>query len=169
MDELSGSLRTRLKEDFNITTDNMSYPLAQDIHTTFEADIKEMIIKTYKDSGSTADFEEIDHTINQDAKSIFFTQYKNGNIVPYHINDIKNIFITTNRSLAKVGYALSKTIATSKKYFIPLVMTDITWGTLIWFNSPAAISAINRPRLVSAAYAAFRPSSELIKKNKFCS
>lgn len=164
VDELSGSLRTRLKDDYNIVTDNMSYPLVEDIHTIFETDIKEMIIKTYKDSGSTADFEQIDHTINQDAKSIFFTQHKNGNIVPYHINDIKNIFITTNRSLAKVGYTLSKTIAASKNYFIPLVMTDITWGTLIWFNSPATISTINRPRLVSAAYAAFRPSPELIKK-----
>lgn len=164
VDELSGSLRTRLQDDFNISIDNMSYPRVEDIHTKFEADIKEMIIRTYQESGSTVDFENIDHTINQDAKSIFYTQHKNGNVVPYHINDIKNIFVTTNRSLAKVGYDLSKAIAISKEYFIPLVMTDITWGTLIWFNSPATISSINRPRLVSAAYAAFRPSSELIKK-----
>lgn len=164
VDELSGSLRTKLKDDFNISIDNMSYPRVEDIHTTFEADIKEMIIRTYQESGSTVDFENIDHTINQDAKSIFYTQHKNGNVVPFHINDIKNIFVTTNRSLAKVGYDLSKAIAFSKEYFIPLVMTDITWGTLIWFNSPATISSINRPRLVSAAYAAFRPSSELIKK-----
>lgn len=164
VDELSGSLRTKLKDDFNISIDNMSYPRSEDIHTAFEADIKEMIIRTYQESGSTVDFENIDHTINQDAKSIFYTQHKNGNVVPFHINDIKNIFVTTNRSLAKVGYDLSKTIAFSKEYFIPLVMTDITWGTLIWFNSPAIISSINRPRLVSAAYAAFRPSSELIEK-----
>lgn len=164
VDELSGSLRTKLKDDFNISIDNMSYPRVEDIHTTFESDIKEMIIRTYQESGSTVDFENIDHTINQDAKSIFYTQHKNGNVVPFHINDIKNIFVTTNRSLAKVGYDLSKAIAFSKEYFIPLVMTDITWGTLIWFNSPATISSINRPRLVSAAYAAFRPSSELIKK-----
>lgn len=164
VDELSGSLRTKLKDDFNISIDNMSYPCVEDIHTTFEADIKEMIIRTYQESGSTVDFENIDHTINQDAKSIFYTQHKNGNVVPFHINDIKNIFVTTNRSLAKVGYDLSKAIAISKEYFIPLVMTDITWGTLIWFNSPATISSINRPRLVSAAYAAFRPSSDLIKK-----
>ena len=43
-------------------------------------------------------------------------------------------------------------------------MTDLKWGTLIWFNSPATISIINRPRLVSAAYAAFRPSKELTEK-----
>lgn len=142
----------------------MSYPHAEDIHTQTEAVIKEMIIKIYQESGSTANFEEIDHTINQDAKSIFYTQHKNGNIVPYHLNDIKNIFITTNRSLANVGYELSNAIVSSKGCFIPLVMTDITWETLIWFNSPATISSINRPRLVSAAYAAFRPSPELIKK-----
>lgn len=164
IDEFSGSLRTKLKNDFNITTDNMSYPRAEDIHTKYEAEIKELIVETYQESGSTVNLEDIDYTINQDAKSIFYTQHRNGNIVPYHIDDIKNIFITTNRSLAKVGYNLSYEIASSKQYFIPLVMTDITWGTLIWFNSPATLSSINRPRLVSAAYAAFRPSSELIKK-----
>ena len=164
VDEFSGSLRTRLKNDFNITVDSMSYPSVADIRTIYEADVKEMIIQAYRNSRSTFDLEKLNHTIDQDAKSIFFTQHKNGEIVPYHINDIKNIFITANRTLGKVGYNISKLYVVSKEYFIPLVMTDITWGTLIWLDSPATISAINRPRLVSAAYAAFRPSSELIKK-----
>lgn len=164
VDEFSGSLRIRLKSDFNITVDSMSYPPVADIHTIYEADIKEMIIQAYQDSRSTFDLDKLNHTIDQDAKSIFFTQHKNGDVVPYHINDVKNIFITTNRTLGKIGYNISKLYAVSKEYFIPLVMTDITWGTLIWLDSPATISAINRPRLVSAAYAAFRPSSELVKK-----
>lgn len=164
VDALSCNLRTTLREEFKLIIDNMPYPKAEDIKTPFEAEIKEMIIAEYKESNSPTSPEDIDYSINQDAKSIFFTQHKNSTIVPYHINDVKNIFITSNRSLAKVGYQLSFNLAGCKECFIPTVMTDIKWGTLLWFNSPTNISAINRPRLVSAAYAAFRPSEELTKK-----
>ena len=142
IDKFSRSIQTRLEDEFKITIDKMSYPKVEDIKTIFEADIKELIIKTYKDSGSTVSTEDIEYSINQDSKSIFYTQHKNGNMVPYHLNDLKNIFVTLNRSLAKVGYILSKEIAVSKDCFIPLVMTDLEWGTLIWFNSPATISVI---------------------------
>lgn len=164
VDELSCNLRTILQEDFKIIIDNMPYPKTEDIRTPHEAEVKEMIIAEYRESNSSKSPEEIDYSINQDAKSIFFTQHKNSTVVPYHINDVKNIFITSNRSLARVGYQLSYRLAGCKECFIPTVMTDIKWGTLLWFNSPANISTINRPRLVSAAYAAFRPSEELTKK-----
>ncbi|MDD6880509.1 MAG: hypothetical protein PUE18_02915, partial [Firmicutes bacterium] len=164
VDELSCNLKTRLQNEFNIVIDTMPYPKAEDIRTPFEAEIKEMIVAEYKESNSAISTEELDFSINQDAKSIFFTQHKNGSVVPYHINDVKNIFITCNRSLSKVGYQLSYKFVGSKDYFIPTVMTDIKWGTLLWFNSPANISAINKSRIVSAAYAAFRPSEELTKK-----
>lgn len=164
IDELSISVRTRLREDFNIQTDNMVYPAAEDIHTPFEACIKDMIVQIYKDNDPNVDTDEKAYTIDQDARSIFYTYYKNNNMVAYHVDDVQNIFITTNRSLAKVGYRLSRSIAQSKDVFIPGVMNDIKWGTLIWFHSPAQISSINRPRLMSAAYAAFRPSDELVKK-----
>lgn len=164
INELSLSIRTRLEDEFNITIDRMTYPKFEDIHTPFEADIREMIVDLYKENDPTLDVDAISYTIDQDAKSIFFTQHKNGNKVAYHIDDVENIFITTNRSLAKVGYNISFNIAQSKEVFIPVVMNDIKWGTLVWFNSPTLISSINRPRLVSAAYAAFRPNPELIRK-----
>lgn len=142
----------------------MAYPKAEDIHTTHEADIREMIVDLYKENDPGLDVDAIGYTIDLDARSIFYTLHKNGNKVAYHINDVENVFITTNRTLAKVGYKLSYSIAQSKDVFIPVVMNDIKWGTLIWFNSPALISSINRPRLVSAAYAAFRPDPELTRK-----
>lgn len=96
--------------------------------------------------------------------SIKIIQYKNNTVVPYHLDDVKNIFITTNRALARVGYNICLDFATVKDFFIPTVMTDIKWGTLIWFNSPSTLFSVNRPRLVSAAYAAFRPSDDVTKK-----
>ena len=164
INNLSVSIRTRLREDFNIQTDNMAYPAATDIHTPFEANIRDMIVQIYKENHSNIDTDEISHTIDQDARSIFYTYFKNNNMVAYHVDDVHNVFITTNRSLTKVGYRLSRNIARSKEVFIPGVMNDIKWGTLIWFNSPAQISSINRSRLMSAAYAAFRPNDDLVKK-----
>lgn len=164
VNELSASIRTRLEDDLNIKIDRMAYPKTEDIHTTHEADIREMIVDLYKENDPGLDVDAIGYTIDLDARSIFYTLHKNGNKVAYHINDVENVFITTNRTLAKVGYKLSYSIAQSKDVFIPVVMNDIKWGTLIWFNSPALISSINRPRLVSAAYAAFRPDPELTRK-----
>lgn len=165
IDEFSCNVRTRLKEDFNIVIDNMPYPKVEDIQTPTEAIIKEMIVSEYKESNPDVQIDDKkDYSINQDAKSIFFTQHKNNTVVPYHLNEVKNIFITGNRSLARVGYKISLEFAGSKDFFIPTVMTDIKWGTLVWFNSPSTLSSINRPRLVSAAYAAFRPSNDVTKK-----
>lgn len=164
VDELSCTLRVRLKEDYNIFIDDMNYPKVEDIRTPFEETIKDMIIEEYEGDLSPEEIDKINHSIDKDARSLFYTQHKNGDIIPYHINDVKNIFITTNRSLAKAGYKLSRNIDNSKAHFIPTVLTDVQFGTLLWFNSPAQISAINRPRLVSAAYAAFRPSDELTQK-----
>lgn len=166
VDEFSSSIRLRLRDEFNISIDTSSYPKMEDIRTPYEADIKDLIIKTYKESGSTVDPDEIDYSIDQDARSIFYTQHKNGTIVPHNLDDVKNIFITMNRSLARVGFLISRDMVAKggRDKFIPVVMTDLDWGTLIWFNSPAIIAQINRPRLVSAAYAAFRPSKEVTQK-----
>ena len=164
VDELSCALRIKLTKEYNILIDRMEYPKTADIVTPYEADIKDMIIAEYKETHPSVIIENLDYSIDQDARSIFLTQHKNGRVVPYHINDVKNIFITLNRSLAKVGYDISYSLAGTEARFIPVVMTDIKWGTLIWFNNPATISMINRPRLVSAAYAAFRPTTELMRK-----
>lgn len=164
VNELSCNIRSKLKDEFNINIDKINYPKAEDIKTPFEADIKDQIIRCYQESDPEFDSSEKDFTIDQDAKSIFLTQHKNGNTVSYHIDDVNNIFITTNRNLAKVGYNISYNMASSKDFFIPVVMNDIKWGTLVWFNTPSRLSSINRPRLVSAAYAAFRPTNEVVSK-----
>lgn len=164
IDELSTGIRYRLENDFYITIERMSYPKVEDIRTATESCINEMIVERYRNNMSEQEIALKEKSIEKDARSIFFTQHKNGNIVPLHINDVQNVFVTTNRALASVGYHLSLSIAPVKDMFIPVVVTDVKWGTLIWFNSPSMISTINRPRLVSAAYAAFRPDTDLIKK-----
>lgn len=164
IEEFSNDIQRKLTEDFGIIIDRTPYPKFEDIHTAYEEEICDMIIDTYQTNDSSFNIEEKIFTVNQDARSLFLTQHRNGKYVAFHLNDLKNIFITTNCSLSKVGYSLSESITQVPGTFIPLVMTDVKWGTLIWFSSPAKISSINRPHLVSAAYAAFKPSKELSKK-----
>lgn len=78
--------------------------------------------------------------------------------------EVKNIFITTNKTLAKVGKALTAEIAHYPGAYIPIALTDLTWGTLIWANTPTKISAFNKANIISAAYAAFQPSEEILRK-----
>ena len=73
-------MRTRLKENFNIEIDNMPYPKVEDINTPTEEKIKAMIVSEYKESNPDIQIDDMDHSINQDAKSIFFTQYKNNSV-----------------------------------------------------------------------------------------
>lgn len=80
IDEFSCNVRTRLKENFNIEIDNMPYLKVEDINTPTEEKIKAMIVSEYKESNPDIQIDDMDHSINQDAKSIFFTQYKNNSI-----------------------------------------------------------------------------------------
>ena len=64
------------------------YPKVEDIQTLTDATIKEMIITEYKDSNPDVQIDDIDYSINQDAKSIFFTQHKKNTVVPYHLDNV---------------------------------------------------------------------------------
>lgn len=108
IDDFSSMLQYRLQAKFNISIDYEPYPKSEDIVTIHEADINELIKAEYADSGSSIyHIEGKEYSIEQDARSIFLTQHKNGRTVPYHINEVKHIFITTNRSLARVGYKIA--------------------------------------------------------------
>lgn len=80
------------------------------------------------------------------------------------LDDIKNIFITTNRSLARVGKLLIDESLPKAGTVVPISLTDLDWGTLVWTNSPTRVSEFNRSSIISAAYAAFQPSEKILRK-----
>lgn len=161
---LLGDLKRIITEDYQIRIDDTPYPHIGDIHTKFEADIKQMIIDEYVHNNPNFPIQEKEHTINQDARSLFMTLHYDSGYIAHTLPDVKNIFITTNRTLARVGSKLTNEIAHGTGLCIPISLTDLTWGTLIWANSPSQISLMNRANIISAAYAAFRPSEEILKK-----
>lgn len=162
--ELLGDLKRILTEDFRITIDTTPYPLVADIHTKHEADIKQAIIDEYICSNSKFPVKDKEYTIDQDARSIFMALHFDAGYIARTLPDIKNVFITTNKTLAKVGKKLTAEIAHHSGTCIPIVLTDLTWGTLIWANSPAKISSLNKANIISAAYAAFQPSEEVLRR-----
>lgn len=162
--ELLGDLKRRLTEDFQITIDKTPYPHTSDIHTKHEADIKQMIIDEYIHSNPNFSLRDKEYTIDQDARSLFMALHFDNGYIARTIPDVKNIFITTNNTLAKVGKKLTAEMAHNAGTYIPIALTDLTWGTLIWANSPTKISALNKANIISAAYAAFRPSEEVLRR-----
>lgn len=162
--ELLGDLKRMIVEDFQITIDETPYPGVGDIRTKYEADIEEMIVDRYVQQNANFPLEKKRHTIEQDARSLFMTLHFDGRNVAHTLRDVKNIFITTNRTLARVGQELTREIAPEARTCIPIALTDLSWGTLIWSNSPAKISVLNKANIISAAFAAFRPSEELLRK-----
>lgn len=162
--ELIGDLRRIITQDLQIEILNPPYPQVADIHTKYEEDIKQLIIDEYTHSNPKFSLAEKQHTIELDARSLFYTLHFDNNNVAYTLPDVKNIFITTNRSLAKVGTKLTAEIVHTSGPCIPIALTDLTWGTLVWANTPAKISSLNRANIISAAYAAFQPSDSILSK-----
>ncbi|SBV99066.1 exported hypothetical protein [uncultured Eubacteriales bacterium] len=161
--EFSALIKERLTKDFGIQIEHIPYPKVEDIRTTHEADIRARIVDIYKKNNPTWDETMKGYTVDQDARSLFYTLHKNQGEIVYAISDVKNIFVTTNRTLASVGATISRPAKKSDNY-IPICMTDIHWGTLIWFSNPVTISTFNKARLISEAYAAFRPTPSVLKK-----
>jgi len=162
--ELIGDLKRIITQDLHIEIINPPYPQAADIHTKHEADIKQFIIEEYTHSNPKFSLVEKEHTIELDARSLFYTLHFDNNNIAYTLPDVKNIFITTNRTLAKVGTKLTAELVHASGPCIPIALTDLTWGTLIWANTPTKISPFNRANIISAAYAAFQPSDAILSK-----
>lgn len=83
----------------------------------------------------------------------------------YHLNDIKYLFLTTNRALSKVALSISKKITQGNtSSIIPFAIDDINWGTILWIDTPGNMSKYSRSKLTAAAYASYKPSDNIIKK-----
>lgn len=79
--ELLGDLKRTLTEDYRIKIDTTPYPRMEDIHTKYEADIKQIIIDEYCSNNANFSAKDKEYTIDQDARSLFMTlHFDNGYI-----------------------------------------------------------------------------------------
>lgn len=128
-----------------------------------QKEIYGMIVEKY--AAINPDFNELEkrNTISLDAQSICDTYLLRAGIRPYHMADSKYIFITSNRTIAKIGSDYHNTIL-KQADTIPPVITDVFLGTYLWLHEPTKIEQMNEQQIVSHAYLAFQASPALIEK-----
>ena len=121
------------------------------------------IIDTYKESVPLEEIKKKEPVIRRDIKSInAISKYRRGKY-PTSIKDTTNIFVTTNSALAYANKKFERSQAEFKN-IIPLCVTDIFLGTLVWLQSPAEFHNISEKKIIADCYAALEPSDLLLKK-----
>lgn len=145
-----------------IRVDRMSYPppnsLPRGVNT--EQLYYEKIVAKYKDSNPDFDEAEKKQTVDRDARTLFYVDYLNAGIRAPKMQDISNIFVTCNHSLA----AVSKDEVKYYREAIPDCVSDTYWGTMIWLNDPEQLLSSTKVRVAANANAAFSPSATLMRK-----
>lgn len=111
-------------------------------------------------------FERIErknNTILRDVKALSSIYHFRRGRKPATIKDCPAIFMTTNNSLAFASrkfeiqqYQLNHTL--------PVCITDVFLGTLIWLQSPVQIEKLREKKLIVDCMAAMEPSERLIRK-----
>lgn len=168
VNELVSNLRSILIENYSIKIDNTRYPLKEDIRTMYQENIKEQIVAEYSATNPRFSLEEKAQTIEFDSRSLFMLLHYNDGFSAQTLPDLKYIFVTTNRSLARVGKKIALKSFRGNANGIPIAINDLVWGSLIWSHSPTKISGLNKASIISAAFAAFMPTEAMLKKlNKF--
>lgn len=164
VNELVSNLRSILIENYSIKIDNTRYPLKEDIRTMYQENIKEQIVAEYSATNPRFSLEEKAQTIEFDSRSLFMLLHYNDGFSAQTLPDLKYIFVTTNRSLARVGKKIALKSFRGNANGIPIAINDLVWGSLIWSHSPTKISGLNKASIISAAFAAFMPTEAMLKK-----
>lgn len=126
-----------------------------------EQELKKLIVESYK---ADPFFDETlkDETINKDIESIYSICKLRKGRVAYTLKDASYIFITTNKSLARISTSVQST--DNAPFSIPPCITDILIGTLVWLQNPLKTYILNEKKLIADAYAAIQPDSSLVKR-----
>lgn len=82
---------------------------------------------------------------------------------PATIKDCNAIFVTTNSTLAYASREFEKK-EYNTSHTLPVAITDVFLGTLIWLQSPAEIGNLREKKLLMDCLSAMQPSEKLIKK-----
>jgi hypothetical protein len=126
--------------------------------------LTELIVDTYRSKDPYFDETEKDLTIQKDVKSIAAVHKLRKSNRPIRLSDAKHIFVTTNSSLACASRAYELETSEEQCFFIPVALTDVFVGTLIWLQSPTQVAEVSEKRLIANCYAALQPTRLMIRK-----
>lgn len=127
-----------------------------------EMKLKETIVQIYETRGPFDDVVK-GYTLDRDIKSIAAVHKLRRGRMPISVAQAGHIFITTNSSLAYASHCFesAKNPDTDP---IPMCLTDVFVGTILWVQSPAIVSTLNETRLVAQCSAALQLDQSMIKK-----
>lgn len=158
VEEFLFTLKTKLKKmDIIIEDADIDYNERDSI---YQADIKRKIIDEYKKNGGYN--EEKDGTYELDAKSLYAIHKRRRYKTIHRLQDSQYLFLTTNRAIARVSKLVSS--APDESPAVPLAITDTFMSVLLFFACPSYSGAINERFCIPAAFHAFEPDKELVRK-----
>jgi hypothetical protein len=132
-------------------------------HQIDEEYLKNTIVDVYKKGDSFFDELEAEWTLLRDIKSISSIYRLRKGRRPHSLAKVGSMFVTTNSSLAHASNQFQRA-QENGGFVFPACITDVFLGTLVWLQSPARVTSINRRKMIADCYAALQPSKVLMKK-----
>lgn len=142
-------------EQYNIAVVETPEHQENSDHQVDEERLKESIISVYSDS---FDPTEKSWTLQKDIDSLSAIYLLRKGSEPVLLNRAEHIFITSNSSLAYASRVFEDSATT-----IPVCLTEVFLGTLIWLRRPAVLTPITEKKLLADTFAAMKPDRRLLK------
>jgi len=125
-----------------------------------ETKLRQQILKVY---GPYFNEQERSGTIDKDIKSISAIHHLRKVNCPQTLKTSGQIFITTNKGLAYAN-KLYEQEECKEKFYVPVCLTDVFVGTIIWMQSPIEWMQINEKKIIADCISALQPDAFFIKK-----
>ena len=128
-------------------------------HQIDEVQLRTVIEKCYAKSDGRFDPEKREASLLKDVASVAAVYRLREGKKGRQLRDVKHVFMSTNSALARASQA----VVNGPQSFqaVPVCVTDVFLGTLVWVNSPRQAREAHRKRLIGECYAAIAPNSAL--------
>ncbi|MEQ9424729.1 MAG: hypothetical protein RJQ09_09950 [Cyclobacteriaceae bacterium] len=150
-------------KNFQIDEDKL-YDVIVDVYSARKAKVISTNSKEEEENKKKLEkSEKRNNTILRDVKVLSGMYRFRAGRKPSTIKDCNAIFVTTNSSLA---YASRRYEVNEYKvnHTLPVAITDVFLGTLIWLQSPAEIQNLREKKLLMDCLSVMQPGEKLIKK-----
>lgn len=133
------------------------------IYQIDENELQNVIAERYKKGYPWFDEVEAKGTLLRDIKSISSIYRLRMGRRPHSLQKVASMFVTTNAPLAHASNVFQRAQGNGG-FIYPACITDVFLGTLVWLQSPARVTSINRKKMIADCYAAVQPSKIMVKK-----
>ena len=124
-----------------------------------EGRLRSVIKESYGQSDGRSDPERREDGILTDVASLAAVYRLREGKTATLLKDVKHVFLSMNAALARASQVAVN--AERSVRAIPVCVTDVFLGTVIWVNSPRQAKETQRKRLIGECYAAIAPDSGL--------